>query len=131
MPERSPSERSPFLVAEGKRAVGVSSGDETGRPGGDAAQPLGQSRLHGSTSRWGSVAVTPPRAEKAESCRYLASRANVNKAKSSSSSRHGTRAETALPALSRQPRGQVSLPVLGPPLVALVYCHSSKHRVLP
>lgn len=53
MPQQSPSERSPFLVAEGKGAVGVSSGNETGHAGGDAAQPLGQSRLHGSTSQWG------------------------------------------------------------------------------
>lgn len=38
IPQQSPSDRSPFLVAEGK----VSSSDETGHAGGDAAQPLGQ-----------------------------------------------------------------------------------------
>lgn len=128
IPQQSPSDRSPFLVAEGK----VLSSDETSHAGGDAAQPLGQGCLYGSATQWGSVAVTPPCAEKAESCRHLASHANINKAESPSSSCHGTqRAEMALPALIRQPRGQVSLPVLGPPLVAIVYSHSSEHHVLP
>lgn len=51
--------------------------------------------------------------------------------KPSSSSCHKTRrAEMALPGLVWQPRGQVCLLVLGPSLMALVYCHSSKY-VLP
>uniref|UniRef100_A0A8C4PKG9 TBC1 domain family member 17 n=1 Tax=Equus asinus asinus TaxID=83772 RepID=A0A8C4PKG9_EQUAS len=41
------------------------------------------------------------------------------------------RAEVALPGLVRQLCGQVSLALLGPPLMALVGCHSSRHHVVP